>query len=305
MSCANCGSTGALRCGSCKAVRYCDRSCQRAHWPTHKRECGAAVATAAAPATVLPTVTRPVVAPPPIPAAVPVDDALKEYMARWTGSAPTGSAAIALMRQLQAAGFVPEPEAGRCALAAILSGHLLFTGSKAELDKPASLRTARPVQAADHAYSEEECTCCAGSGSGMAAGVMFPTLRQLLLQPDYGGNDYEDGLEGATVRCKCGACAAYVTGMCAGRFTSDSGKFHNHCMLCPFPGRCLGDYREQHCEECGQHYFCTAYTEDCPRCHPRGVGDADEAQEEDDEVTRAQDEQIKKMLARMMGRDTF
>ncbi len=31
----------ALRCGRCKAVYYCDRECQRNHWPTHKLTCKA------------------------------------------------------------------------------------------------------------------------------------------------------------------------------------------------------------------------------------------------------------------------
>jgi len=26
-------------CTACKLVKYCDASCQRAHWPKHKKEC--------------------------------------------------------------------------------------------------------------------------------------------------------------------------------------------------------------------------------------------------------------------------
>lgn len=29
-----------LKCGSCKAVHYCDQSCQKAHWGIHKAQCG-------------------------------------------------------------------------------------------------------------------------------------------------------------------------------------------------------------------------------------------------------------------------
>ena len=32
----------------------------------------------------------------------------------------------------------------------------------------------------------------------------------------------------------------------------DSGKFHNHCTECPDLGKCIGDYREAHCERCGK-----------------------------------------------------
>lgn len=39
--CGSCNKTTAvmLKCGRCKEVFYCDRNCQRAHWPTHKSVC--------------------------------------------------------------------------------------------------------------------------------------------------------------------------------------------------------------------------------------------------------------------------
>ena len=41
--CVGCRGAGAtkLRCCPCKAVYYCGRECQRAHWEEHKRVCGA------------------------------------------------------------------------------------------------------------------------------------------------------------------------------------------------------------------------------------------------------------------------
>mmetsp|Transcript_5446 Transcript_5446/g.16783 ORF Transcript_5446/g.16783 Transcript_5446/m.16783 type:complete len:413 (+) Transcript_5446:305-1543(+) len=38
--CGHCGSPSAkLSCAACEQVRYCDRSCQKAHWPSHKGPC--------------------------------------------------------------------------------------------------------------------------------------------------------------------------------------------------------------------------------------------------------------------------
>jgi len=50
--CAQCGAAGGSggfkRCGGCRAVRYCDRVCQRAHWAVHKPLCSATSDTAVA-----------------------------------------------------------------------------------------------------------------------------------------------------------------------------------------------------------------------------------------------------------------
>ena len=41
MKCAACdkGGEGLKACNGCKMVKYCNASCQRAHWPKHKKEC--------------------------------------------------------------------------------------------------------------------------------------------------------------------------------------------------------------------------------------------------------------------------
>ena len=41
--CGNCGDGGLKACTSCRLVKYCDRDCQRRHWPTHKSDCKRAV----------------------------------------------------------------------------------------------------------------------------------------------------------------------------------------------------------------------------------------------------------------------
>ena len=65
---------------------------------------------------------------------------------------------------------------------------------------------------------------CIQCGSALKA-----TVRLLLNQPDYGGGDYDEGSEGAPL--KCGECEAhmYITRLCAGAPRTDSGKGHNHC----------------------------------------------------------------------------
>jgi hypothetical protein len=45
-ACAACSRRGSRQhklrlCRGCRAVRYCDADCQRAHWPEHRRDCAA------------------------------------------------------------------------------------------------------------------------------------------------------------------------------------------------------------------------------------------------------------------------
>jgi len=90
------------------------------------------------------------------------------------------------------------------------------------------------------------CICCSASHEA--------TIGAVLDQPVYGGNDYEDGGQEGAIQCE-DCCGMYVTGLCEGNPSFDSGKFHNHCVECPDFGRCIGDYREAHCPDCGGHWF--------------------------------------------------
>ncbi len=140
---------------------------------------------------------------------------------------------------------------GNCVAAAIAKGYIKFNGTVEELDSPLVFRKRTLV------FEDRSCCDCSHE--------IRPTLRQLLRQPDYGGDDYEDGLNETTVRCEVKHCEGrcYVTSLCKGTPDSDDGKFHNHCFQCPGRGVCLGDYREAHCRTCNTHYW---GSHGCPRC---------------------------------------
>jgi len=146
---------------------------------------------------------------------------------------------------------------GNCARAAIYKGFIKLTGDVSDLDQ---------VLLSGELYCGHQCTV---------------TLRSLLRQPDYAGLDYEDGLQEATVFCdlnteannyeECYEGRTYVTSMCEGNPTFDSGKFHNHCVDCKNFGKCIGDYREVHCGMCGKHYFSGLSGFPCPCEEERGA----------------------------------
>ena len=140
---------------------------------------------------------------------------------------------------LKAIGDKPEPKdyrgRGNCVRAAIYRGHVKLTGKPSDMDQV----VARGMLECGHEAKA--------------------TLRDLLEQPDYAGADYEDG----TVLCDrndsslenpCGG-RTYVTRICSGHNYFDYGKFHNHCRRCENFGKCIGDYRNSHCEHCGEHYY--------------------------------------------------
>ena len=143
--------------------------------------------------------------------------------------------------QLRAIGDDPDGNSdGNCARAAIYNGFIKLTGQPSDLDQVIL------------------------SGTLDCGHDCKAKLRDLLQQPDYAGPDFLD-LEYATVFCdgsgaegedqECFPGATYVTGICSGNPTFDSGKFHNHCNRCKVFGKCIGDYRKAHCTRCGKHYF--------------------------------------------------
>jgi len=51
----------------------------------------------------------------------------------------------------------------------------------------------------------------------------------------------------------------FISNMCHGFPEIDSSsKFTNHCVECSGFGQCIGDYRNRHCEVCGEHYYAGA-----------------------------------------------
>lgn len=103
---------------------------------------------------------------------------------------------------LRKAGVEKPESTSRCMRAGLAKGHYgPFTGKAEELD-----------------VVVWKGPCAGDCGKQKSA-----TIRQLLQQPDYGGNDYEDGGESAVVQCK-NCCGTYVTGLCDGKPEGDSGK---------------------------------------------------------------------------------
>ena len=127
------------------------------------------------------------------------------------------------------------------------------------------------------------------------------TLKDLLEQPDCGEGDYcyENGQQNVTVFCddlkeyglknnefhcrgqdeECGG-RTYISHICAGYPTPDTGKYHKHCTLCSNFGECLGDYREAHCESCGKHYTCGSMKQFKCFCQPKPWGYGDQFDDE-------------------------
>jgi len=177
-------------------------------------------------------------------------------------------------RRLVALGVAPEklksPEYGesevsKCVRAAIQRGHIALKGEDKEELNQVIFKDNFPDYYCGHSKDVKLC--------------------DVLYQPDYGGDDYEDGLLNATVRCEEPACKGneaeggrmYLTDICTGRPSQDSGKFHNHCQECPGFGVCIGDYREAHCEKCNGHYFAGS----CYKCPCQGGGREEDSDSDD------------------------
>ena len=152
---------------------------------------------------------------------------------------PAGNLSCAEVdRRLEALG-VSADKASRCVKAAIMNGFIKITGEDKKELKQVVL-------------SGEWWLC----GHNLKA-----TLKDLLEQSDYAGISNEENAPVVCKRKKCGDVEgrAYVTGICEGKPSFDTGKSHNHCWKCPGFGQCIGDYREVHCDGCGKHYFGGAY----------------------------------------------
>lgn len=176
---------------------------------------------------------------------------------------------------------VKNPEGvSRCLKAAISRGHIKILPPEQDPEKKYGL---------DQVILTAPCIECNE--------LVSCTIRDVLFQPDYAGTDYEEGGMAAPFKCNpkqsvddeeeeehsnseetengCGI-GIYVTCMCTGKPEFDSGKFHNHCNRCRGLGKCIGDYRETHCENCNGHYFQglmgTFPCHNCERRRHRGLG---------------------------------
>ena len=148
---------------------------------------------------------------------------------------------------LRRAGVKKPQEVNLCLKAGMLNGHIPI---------PAKLLMAKDTRPfLKQVLLQAKCYCCGRKS-------LKCTVRQALHQSCV-GYDYGDGGEGAAVQCK--ECAGnYITGLCTGNARFESGKFHNHCEECPDFGICIGDYREAHCDRCGDHFFAGNSGFPCP-----------------------------------------
>ncbi|KAI6646696.1 hypothetical protein LOD99_12817 [Oopsacas minuta] len=76
---------------------------------------------------------------------------------------------------------------------------------------------------------------------------------------------------------ECTGCETQlaVKGICRGCPVLNSGKQYNHCEMCPGFGKCIGDYRNSHCDSCDRHYFAGCLGEyTCSLCYTTD-GDSD------------------------------
>jgi len=128
--------------------------------------------------------------------------------------------------------YIGKSNQGNCFLSALCLKHMSIDpkNGKKELDR---------------VMFTDKCIECSGE--------IKATVKDLLNQGDYGGNDYEDG--GGPLKCKNCDNGYFVTGLCANNPSLDCGKFHNHCMDCQGLGTCINDYRNAHCRWCSKHYF--------------------------------------------------
>jgi len=153
--------------------------------------------------------------------------------------------------RLQKLGIDPE-KVSSCVKSAMSKGHIILTGEATDLEK---------LVIADE-YMDHQFKIY---------------VKDILYQQDYAGIDYEEDSSEAPAVCIC--CNAenadypqhvYVTRLCSGKPSLDSGKFHNHCTECKGFGKCIGDYRNSHCGSCNNHYFAGNYGFPCQYCERRG-----------------------------------
>jgi len=155
---------------------------------------------------------------------------------------------VEIHEMLVSMGIEDPRQTSKCVRAAIMKGLIKITGNPEEMEM---------------IICEGKCEECSL--------LMKAKLKDLLMQPDYGGSDYEDGCLNATVRCEGPECegASYVTNICTGNPQFDNGKFHNHCGLCPGFGVCINDYRMGHCTGCNTNQWFGCLSSKCPKCGKR------------------------------------
>ena len=90
------------------------------------------------------------------------------------------------------------------------------------------------------------------------------TIRDLLYQPDRGDTEGEDALPCTNKECEF---AWFIGHMCSGDPKLVYPTSHHHCEKCSGLGKCIGDYRNEHCSLCDAHVFIPLFGPvECYKC---------------------------------------
>ncbi|XP_055351260.1 uncharacterized protein LOC129597651 [Paramacrobiotus metropolitanus] len=155
-----------------------------------------------------------------------------------------------LMEKLKNAGVDNLEKVSGCVKAGIAKG-LIKLDSPADLDKVIATAVCSEILPSDCNH------------------LIKATLKMAMHQKDWGGDEYNFVSYEHPVTC--GGCGEgyFVSWVCSGKPDICYSKYMSHCNKCPNFGVCIGECREIHCDNCGQHYYAGSQKQMPCSCDPR------------------------------------